>query len=96
MEYFDSKVKELTVKLPTQRGNPLFILQEALRRCGQKDADGPTFKLREITDLKTIQLVRDLGHSSVHGHNTLDAVAIQLAITGVYKALGHIIIILNN
>ena len=78
MQYFYTKVKNLTDNVPTSNTSSTSTLREALHRWGNRKTDRETFHFRPITQIETVQLISSLGNSSSFSADELDSITLKL------------------
>ena len=91
MKFFQSKIEKLKEKIPPNIIDPLFYLQEALKRWGLKANTRPIFKFNKITELETLTLLKNLGNSTTFGYEKLDAASLKIAAFALHKPLCFLI-----
>ena len=72
LKYFNNKITKLIDNLPPQTGDPCRYLLKALAKWRTK-SNRTEFKIREITQLETVQLLKKMGNSKSFGFDKLDS-----------------------
>ena len=54
-------------------------------------ADREIFKLREVTMIETLELVKKLGNLTAFGHDHLNSLTVKLTVASLYRPLNHLI-----
>ena len=90
MKFYTKKLKDIRENLPDNTEDPLNKLDELFSSWEGKDTV-PVMEFRELTDTDILGLVSSLGNSTSWGHDKLDAFSLKLAISKLYKPLGHIV-----
>ena len=90
MEAFKAKTKKLIDQLPPPVVDPLATLKEALHKWEGKDTR-EVFSLKNITNMKTLEIINKLGYSGSMAHDTLDTMAIKHGAQHLYKPITHLI-----
>ena len=89
-DYYDSKVKLITQKLPELTRNPHRFLDAALESWEGKSAL-PTFLFKELSLIEVSKLISTLSNSTAMGHDRLDARGIKDAAVHLVKLIRHIV-----
>ena len=88
---FQEKVRKLISQLPAQNEDPLDTLKCSLERWGDKKAERPELKLKKVTEMETLKLIKKLGNNTSTGNDDIDALAIKHAAGILYKPLNYVI-----
>ena len=88
--YFVDKIKGLVDNLPRTNTNPLGWLQKAMERWDER-GKFPKFKFKEISHLKTSQLISNLNNSTAFGIDYIDALALKAAATHLIAPIQHLV-----
>ena len=76
LSYYENKIKTLNEKLPVTDRDPLETLKITMRKWSKAD-NRNVFNLREITLMETVNLIKQLGNSTAHGHEGLDSLTFK-------------------
>ena len=88
--YFQNKVTKLIENIDITQVNPLDILNSSLSKWINRRLV-PEMVLREISEIETLELIKNLGNSTSHGHDNIEPIAIKLAATQLYRPLHHLL-----
>ena len=77
MKTFTDKTKKLLNDLPPVTTDPCATLKAALDNWGQPKQDRSLFKLKPISRLDTLKIIKNLGNSSSSANDRIDAQSIK-------------------
>ena len=89
-DYYDSKIKLITQKLPETVRNPHRFLDAAMESWEGKSSL-PTFLFKELSLSEVSKLISTLSNSMAMGHDRLDAREIKDAAVHLVKLIRHIV-----
>ena len=88
-DYFQKKIIEIQATMRLNNTDPLDILQRALDRWS-KTNQREELVLKEVSELKVLQAIKELGNSTSSGIEGLDSITLKVLAPLIYKPLTHI------
>ena len=77
MKTFNDKTRKLLNELPPVTTDPCSTLKAALDNWGQPKQDRGTLKLKPISRLDTLNIIKNLGNSTSSANDRIDALSIK-------------------
>ena len=91
ISHFYNKVQTMAENLLGNCGDTLTTLQAAIDRWGQIADLREIFKLKEISAVETVELIKTLGNMTLFGNDRLDAISIKLAAESIFLPIYHLV-----
>ena len=90
MNFFKNKTQQLLNELTITNDDPLEILNKTMEKW-ENSGNREKFKLRNITELESLSILKELGNTTASGMDGIDAVSLKAIATHIYKPLTHLV-----
>ena len=90
LNYFNRKIRKLQENLPSSTGDPHETLDIALARW-DKTHQREEFKLREISLVETLEILKSLGNNTTMGYEELDAMSLKIIAPIICEPIRYIV-----
>ena len=90
MDHYVNKLRRIKQSLNWTNTDPMKLIKTAFENW-EKTPNIPTMKLREITEIETIEYIGQLGNSTSFGHDEIDSLSVKLATEVLHRQIRHLI-----
>ena len=91
LKTFSDKTEQLKNELPPPTVDPCATLLESLNNWGTKKDARKTFKFETITNMDTLEILKDLGNTTSAANDRIDALALKHGAQILHGPITHII-----
>ena len=88
---FHNKTEKLVNQIPTTTSDPLSTLQAAMNNWGQPKLNREAFRLKTVTKLEVLNIIKKLGNTTSTAIDQIDAMAIKHGAMVLHGPITHVI-----
>ena len=88
---FEDKTQKLLDDLPPPSIDPVTVLQNTLDKWGARKDARDLFKFKEINNLDTLKVLKDLANNTSSANDTIDALSLKHGAVTLHGPITHIV-----